>query len=65
MGLNPKGLYLSLGKEKENFCVVFTYGRVKLGRLIGNLSKDVFERRTLTGSEAYSLFICLDANKFV
>ena len=28
-------------------------------------SKDVFERRTSTGSEAFSLFICLDANKFV
>ena len=33
--------------------------------LIGNLSKDVFERRTSTGSEAFSLLICLDANKFV
>ena len=27
--------------------------------------KDVFERRTSTGSEAFSLFICLDANKLV
>ena len=25
----------------------------------------MFERRTSTGSEAFSLFICLDANKFV
>ena len=25
LGLNPKGPYLSLEKEKENFCVVFTY----------------------------------------
>ena len=33
--------------------------------LIGTLSKDVFERRTSTGSEAFSLFICLDANKLV
>ena len=32
--------------------------------LFGNLSKDVFERRTSTGSKAFSLFICLDANKF-
>ena len=31
----------------------------------GNLSKDVFERRTSTGSEAFFLLICLDANKFV
>ena len=32
---------------------------------IGTLSKDVFEPRTSTGSEAFSLFICLDANKLV
>ena len=32
--------------------------------LIANLSKDVFERRTLTGSGAFFLFICLDAIKF-
>ena len=32
---------------------------------LGNLSKDVFERRPSTGSEAFSLLICLDANKFV
>ena len=24
-GLNPKGQYVSLEKEKENFCVVLTY----------------------------------------
>ena len=34
-------------------------------RKIGNLSKDVFEGRTSTGSEPFSLFISLDANKFV
>ena len=33
--------------------------------VLGNLSKDVFERRTSTGSEVFSLLICLDANKFV
>ena len=33
--------------------------------LLGTLSNDVFERRTSTGSEAFSLFICLDANKLV
>ena len=36
-----------------------------LGRLLGNLSKDVFERRTSTGSDSFSLFTCLDTNKFV
>ena len=34
-------------------------------KLIGSLSKDVFEGRTSTRSEPFSLFICLDANKFV
>ena len=33
--------------------------------IIGTLSKDVFEPRKSTGSEAFSLFICLDANKLV
>ena len=33
--------------------------------ILRNLSKDVFERRTSTGNEAFSLFICLDSNKFV
>ena len=30
-----------------------------------SLSKNVFERRTSTESEAFSLFICLDTTKFV
>ena len=34
-------------------------------RIIGSLSRDVFERRTSTGSELFSLLVCLDANKFV
>ena len=33
--------------------------------VLWSLSKDVFERCTSTGSEAFSLFICLDANEFV
>ena len=33
--------------------------------ILGSLSKDVFERRTSTGSEAFSLFIRLDTTKFV
>ena len=32
---------------------------------IGSLSRDVFERRTSTGGELFSLLVCLDANKFV
>ena len=35
------------------------------GGALGTSSKDIFERRTSTGSDAFSLFICLDANKLV
>ena len=38
-------------------------GRRRL--VIGSLSKDVFERRTSSRSETFSLFICVDANKVV
>ena len=38
---------------------------VRRSKTLGSLSKDVFERRTSTGDEAFSLFISLDANKFV
>ena len=38
---------------------------VRAERTIGSLTKDVFERRTSTGSEAFFLFICLGTNKFV
>ena len=31
---------------------------------MGNLSNGVFERRTPTGSKAFSVLICLDAAKF-
>ena len=34
-------------------------------QILGTLSKDVFERCTSTGSEAFSLVLCLDANKLV
>ena len=44
-----------LNLKKEKGCIT----------LLGSLSKDVFERRTSTGSEAFSLFIYLDSNKFV
>ena len=33
--------------------------------LLGSLSSDVFERRTSTGSEVFSLLTCLDDIKFV
>ena len=34
-------------------------------RISGSLSKHVFDPHTSTGNQAFSLFICLDANKFV
>ena len=57
---------------KQNYChachtrlaVFFPFPSCCVSSLIGNLSKDVFERRTSTGSEAFFLFICLDAIKF-
>ena len=36
-----------------------------MSETIGSLSRDVFERPTSTGSELFSLLVCLDANKFV
>ena len=41
----------------------FTETVIKI--IIGSLSKDVFERRTSTGSEVFSFTVRLDANKFV
>ena len=34
-------------------------------QVLGSLSKGVVERRASTGSRAFSLFLCLDATKFV
>ena len=36
-----------------------------INKLLGSLSNSVFERRTSTGSEAFSLLICRDDKKFV
>ena len=58
IGIVPDCFYLLIfSSEKFSMNLSLT--------LIGSLSNDVFERRTSTGSEAFSLFICLDANKFV
>ena len=37
----------------------------KMQNSLKSLSKDVFERRTSTGSGAFSLYMCIDSNKFV
>ena len=43
MGLNPKGAYLYLEKENENFCVVFTYS-MKGAREIRKFHVEVVQR---------------------
>ena len=43
-GFNPKGSYLSLEKEKETFCVVFTYS-IKRSREIRKFHVAVVQRR--------------------
>ena len=43
-GFNPKGSYLSLEKEKETFCVVFTYS-IKRSREIRTFHVAVVQRR--------------------
>ena len=48
---------------RQNLTVSTLHDSVIL--LIGSLSRDVFERSTSTGSELFSLLVCLDANKFV
>ena len=50
------------GKQLMKMVITSSVGRVYV---LGSLSKDVFERRASTGSETFSLFICLDAKKFV
>ena len=42
-GLKPRGLYLSLEKEKETFCVVFTYS-VKRAREVRKFRVAVVQR---------------------
>ena len=45
--------------------ITFFHPSVRLTNQKGSLSSDVFERRTSTGSELFSLLICLDDIKFV
>ena len=44
LGLNPKGPYLSVEKEKENFYVVFTFS-IKQAREIRKFHDAVLQRR--------------------
>ena len=55
-------LIKSIGLFRRCFC---HRRRRCLSSLLGSLSSDVFERRTSTGSEVFSLLTCLDDIKFV
>ena len=70
----PKYVLLSVFTLIETICPnVFSKSELKSAKSplpvdvrrtrTGNLSKDVLERRTSTGSEALPLFICLDSKK--
>ena len=48
-----------------NMAYCFAYIKAVESAPIGSLSSDVFERRTSTGSEVFSLLTCLDDIKFV
>ena len=67
-----KGLQILLGKKKSRSCSctdMFSLYTSSLALLwlneLGSLSSDVFERRTSTGSEPFSLFKGLDDTKSV
>ena len=69
-----KGLRILLGKNKSWSCSctdtfsLYTSSLafiVVIERIRGSLSSDVFERRTSTGREPFSLFKCLDDAKSV
>ena len=45
--------------------MTFQWITTSVDNLLGSLSSDVFERRTSTGSEVFSLLTCLDDIKFV
>ena len=51
LGLNPKGPYLSLEKEKENFCVVLAYF-VKRLREVKKFHVAVVQRRVRSFKKA-------------
>ena len=65
LGSPPPSSFFFLVSGVCSFHFHWASGLSVTGAIVGNLSKDVFERRTSTGSEVFSLFICLDANKFV
>ena len=54
-----------MGSNLADYVMLFVAVTVRARDTLGSLSRDVFERRTLTGSELFSLLVCLDANKFV
>ena len=55
LGLNPKGAFLSLGKEKENFCFVFTQS-IKGAREIRMFHVAIVQRRLRNVQKAWCTF---------
>ena len=51
--------------DRADFSLIVGSQCVGFVLLLGSLSKDVFDQRTSTGSEDFSLVICLDAMQFV
>ena len=52
-------------QESVNYLKCKKHSFIRWGFIVGSLSSDDFERRTSTGSEPFSLLICLDATKFI
>ena len=62
----PLGIPIKIAiLEKIESALSFPFSPASSPHKKGNLSKAVSERRTSTGSETFSLNICLNANKFV
>ena len=60
-GLNPKGPYLSLEKEKENFCVVITYSTKRESEIkkVSSRSRATTARKCTKRRDARTkLFFC-------
>ena len=62
-----ENLRIARVSSSQKFLIQTTHfvGLVVISYTVGSLSEDVFQGRTSSGSEPFSLFICLDSNKFV
>ena len=56
---------LAFNRKPESSCSKFAQATRSSRPFLGSLSSSVFEWRTSTGSEPFSLLICFNATKFV